>query len=103
VVRFSFVQPKQILEVYRLLCADQTVAYEKLCNWFDQQTQQGSDMRVYDELLKSAVSAIVSTFKRRSLSQLQLSRSAVLADTKQQVQDMTDFELITWLVIQHEQ
>ncbi len=103
VVRFSFVQPKQILEVYRLLCADQTVAYEKLCDWFDERTQQGSDMSAYDELLKSAVSSIVGTFKKRSLSQLQLSRSAVLTDTKQQVQDLTDFELITWLVIQHEQ
>ncbi len=102
-VRFSFVQPKQILEVYRLLCVEKTVPYEALCDWFDDETNQGAEMSQYDALLKVAVSAIVGTFKTRSLSQLQSSRSAVLIDAKQQVQETTDFELITWLVIKDEQ
>ena len=101
-VRYSFAQPKQILEVYRLLCAEQTVPYDKLCDWFDRQTQQGSDMGIYNELLEKAVNSIVQTTRRRERSQLQISRGAVLTDVQKQVRDTTDFELITWLVIHNE-
>src|SRR5208282_1845653 len=31
-VRFTFAQPKQILEIYRLLCSGKTSAYAELCN-----------------------------------------------------------------------
>lgn len=100
VVRYTFAQPKQILEIYRLLCTDRPTPYEQLCNLFDQQTKQGSDMTQYNTLLQAAIASISNTFKRRSLSQLQSSRSAVLLDQRQQVTDTTEFELITWLVIQ---
>lgn len=101
VVRFTFAQPKQILEIYRLLCAEKTTPYEQLCNLFDQQTRHGNDMSVYNELLQAAI-ASVSTFRKRALSNLQASRSAVLIDARNQVEKTTDFELITWLVIQNE-
>jgi SNF2 family DNA or RNA helicase len=99
VVRYTFAQPKQILEIYRLLCAERTIPYEQLCNLFDQETSHGNDMTRYNDLLQAAVTSISSTFKRRSLAQLQSSRSAVLPDQRQQVTETTDFELITWLVI----
>jgi SNF2 family DNA or RNA helicase len=102
VVRFTFAQPKQILEIYRLLCAEKTTPYEQLCNLFDQKTRHGNDMGFYNELLQAAIASIVSTFRKRSLSNLQSSRSAVLMDTRSQVEKTTDFELITWLVIQNE-
>ncbi|PSB18685.1 ATP-dependent helicase [Phormidesmis priestleyi ULC007] len=102
VVRFTFAQPKQILEIYRLLCAEKTTPYEQLCNLFDQQTCQGNDMSVYSELLQAAIASIVTTFRKRSLSNLQSSRSAVLIEVQSQVEKTTDFELITWLVIQNE-
>ncbi|MBW4523521.1 MAG: DEAD/DEAH box helicase family protein [Scytolyngbya sp. HA4215-MV1] len=101
VVRFTFIQPKQILEIYRLLCAEKTTPYEQLCNLFDQQTSHGNDMSVYNELLQAAIASIVSTFRKRTLSNLQSSRSAVLMDARSQIEKTTDFELITWLVIKN--
>jgi len=101
-VKQTFAQPKQILEIYRLLCAEQMVPDDRLCDWFDQQTNQGNDMAVYDGLLEKAVNSIVQTVRRRERSQLQMSRSAVLSDVQKQVKDTTDFELITWLVIHNE-
>jgi superfamily II DNA or RNA helicase len=100
-VRHTFAQPKQILEIYRLLCTEKTLPYDKLCDWFNQQTNQGNDMTVYNDLLEKAVSSIVQTTRRRERSHLQMSRSAVLTDVQKQVKDTTDFELITWLVIQN--
>lgn len=99
VVRYTFAQPKQILEIYRLLCVEKTTPYEELCNLFDQETNNGSDMRHHSELLKEAVDSIAHTFRKRTVTGLLSGRSAVLPDASQQVSTTTEFELITWLII----
>jgi SNF2 family DNA or RNA helicase len=98
-VRLTFAQPKQILEIYQLLCAGCTVPYEELCNLFDRQTNNGFDMSLYNDLLKRAVDSIVGIYNKRLIGHLLSSRSAVLVDQAHQVKATTDFELITWLVI----
>ena len=67
-VRFGFAQPKQILEMYRLLCAGKTAAYDALCQIFDAETKTGSDMSKYNALLETAVQSIARTFQRRSFT-----------------------------------
>ena len=99
VVRYTFAQPKQILEIYRLLCVQKTVPYEVLCNLFDQETKNGSDMDHYSELLRKAVDSIAHTFKKRTLTGLLSGRRGVLPDVNKQVSATTDFELVTWLII----
>ncbi len=99
VVRFTFAQPKQALEVFRQLCTGKTTPYEDLCNLFDQQTRNGSDMAQYNDLLKATVDSIAGTFKKRLASNLLSGRGAVLVDQERQAGETTDFELITWLVI----
>lgn len=99
IVRYSFAQPKQILDIYRLLCAEQARPHEALCNLFDQETNNGKEMGRYNDLLTSAVKSIEHTFKKRVVAQLQSGRGALLPTREQQVHEQTDFELITWLVI----
>lgn len=98
-VRYNFAQPKQILEILRLLCADKTIPYESLCNLFDQQTDNAKDMSIYDSLLDAAVRAIAGSFKRRSVGQLISGRNGILPDRNKQVTSSDDFELITWIII----
>jgi len=98
-VRFGFAQPKQILDIYRILCSGKAEAYGQLCNLFDQQTNHGSDMKVYDTLLRKAVDSLAATFRKRAASGLQSGRGFVLPDAKEQVHEKTDLELVTWLVI----
>jgi SNF2 family DNA or RNA helicase len=98
-VRFGFAHPKQILEIFRLLCSGQTEPHRSLCNVFDQETGDGKDMRVYDVLLKKAVDSIAATFRKRAASGLQSGRSFVLPNQEDQVHEKTDLDLVTWLVI----
>jgi len=103
VVRFTFAQPKQILEIFRLLCRDQTQAYHSLCHLFDKQTNNGENMSVYNDLLQGAVDSITRTFQKRLASNLFKSgKGAVMPEQKKQVTSKTDFDLITWLVIKDE-
>jgi hypothetical protein len=98
-VRFGFAQPKQILEMYRTLCAGRTVAYDDLCGLFDQMTHDGSEMSTYTELLEKAVDSIVHTYKTRAAGALLAGRGGRIVPQSQQITHATDFELITWLVI----
>jgi SNF2 family DNA or RNA helicase len=98
-VRYTFAQPKQILELFRALCSGQAQPNESLCNLFDQETKNGEDMTRYTDLLNRAVQSIASTFRRRMVTGLQSGRSFVVPEQQAQAQEATEFELITWLVI----
>ena len=98
-VRFGFAQPKQILEIFRTLCAERATPYQALCDLFDTRTQDGADMSAYSRLLDQAIAAITGSFRRRMGAQLTLSRGGVLPEQQKQVAQASDFELITWLVI----
>ncbi len=99
VVRFTFTHPKQILEIFRMLCTGKTKPFEDLCRQFDSETQNGNDMKQYSDLLKMAVKSIAQTFSRRATDQLFNSRSAILPPKDAFIDEETEFELITWLVI----
>ena len=98
-VRYGFAHPKQILGIYRELCAGKAAPYEALCTLFDQETQDGKSMAAYNTLLAKAVDSIAATFTKRVASGLQTARSFVIPNHNQQASETTDFELITWLVI----
>jgi hypothetical protein len=99
-VRFSFAQPKQILEIFRLLCGGKVAAYQQLCQLFDDRTKNGSDMSLYNRLLTSAVDSIAKTFQKRVAAGLQTGRDFIIPDHQPRENETTDFELVTWLVIQ---
>ncbi len=99
-VRFTFTQPKQILEMYRLLCADVKKPYDDLCTLFDQQTANGTDMTQYNDLLQRAVKSLSRTYQKRAVGNLISGRGGKLVKQQKQIRNITDFELITWLVIQ---
>jgi hypothetical protein len=102
-VRFSFAQPKQILDIYRILCSDNGDVHNELCNLFDQQTNHGSNMNDYNRLLSKALQSIESTFARRALTGLLGARSSVLPQASESPTSSGDeYELVTWLVIVNE-
>ena len=102
-VRFGFAHPKQILDIYRILCSGKAEAYSQLCNLFDQETNHGNAMAAYDTLLQKAVNSLSATFRKRAATGLQSSRGFVLPNAQEQIHEKTDLELVTWLVIKSDQ
>ena len=98
-VIYNFAQAKQILSVFKSLCLGVQTAYKDLCQLFDQQTQDGRDMTSYNALLKQAIAQISAAFQQREIAHLQTGRGAKLLDISQRVNEQTDFNLVTWLVI----
>ncbi len=56
-------------------------------------------MSKYTDLLEKSVGAITKSYKERSKAKLTLDRNAVIAPRDKQIEKISDFELITWLVI----
>jgi hypothetical protein len=98
-VRFNYTNAKQILEIYRLMCQGRKEPYEKLCELFNTETGDGEEMDKYTELLKKAVDTICHVFKKRMNQKLTSDRGALLIPQSKQVNDMDNFELVTWLII----
>lgn len=98
-VRYNFTSPKQILEIARTLCQGKTEPYARLCELFDAQTTNGSDMSHYSGLLDRAVHAITTQFSRKNVGNLFSGRDGKLLDAGKRARTGNDFELVTWLVI----
>ena len=102
-VRYNFTAPKQVLDIFRALCQGKTEPYTELCKLFDADTQHGQDMNAYSALLDKTVAAIVAQFTRKNAANLFTGRGGKLMDATRAVKNNSDFELITWLVIQPSQ
>lgn len=98
-VRFNYTNAKQILEIYRLLCQGKTEPYQALCEIFNNETEHGQKMDKYANLLKTAVEEISRVFKKRGTQKLLSDRSALIIPKAKQINEMDNFELITWLVL----
>lgn len=98
-VRYNYVNAKQILEIYRLMCQNRRLPYEELCELFNEETKHGEDMTKSSELLNKAVIEISSVFRKRNSVKLTSDRSALLIPTSKQINETNNFELVTWLVI----
>jgi hypothetical protein len=66
---------------------------------FDQETQAGNNMDLYNTLCEGSIAA---TFSKRVASGLQTGRFFVIPNRNEQANETTDFELIPWLVIKAE-
>ncbi len=98
-VRFNYTHAKQILEIYRLMCQGRKAPYEKLCEIFNTETNNGEKMDGYTVLLKKAVDEIIRIFKKRGNQRLTSDRSALLIPVSKQLNEMENFELVTWLIV----
>ncbi len=95
----TFVQAKKILEIFKTACYGKTKAFQELCDIFDAATDNGKNMKVYDELLQKAMKATLESFNKREAVSLTKSRSAMITAKSEKATNKEDFELITWLVI----
>ena len=99
-VRFNYTHAKQILEIYRLMCQGIKFPYEKLCELFNVETNNGEQMDAYTELLKKAVDEVIRIFKKRGNQKLTSDRGGLLIPPAKQLHEMENFELLTWLIVE---
>jgi hypothetical protein len=98
-LEYGYTNPKQILDVYRSLCAGKKEPLEELCKQFDRETEDGKNMESYNKLIKSAIDSIVGKVKKANFANLGYGGTGKLEKESNLPTKAEDFELITWLVI----
>ena len=88
-----------ILERFSTLCVGKTTPDRDLCDWFNQETDNGNDMTIYEMLIDTALNSIREEYNRKVNDQLDASPDAPLPIADSQITEKTEFELVTWLVI----
>lgn len=102
-VRFTFVNAKEMLSLFRDLCRGKTEPWQELCDLFDEETQNGHAMELYEVLLVKAVRATVEALKKKVGGTILIDPLAKIPTSKERIQALDDFELVTWLVVKNEQ
>ena len=98
-VSIGFTNPKSVLEGFSRLCVGKTNHDQDLCNWFNEETDNGNDMTIHEILIDTALNSIREAYNRKVNDQLDASADALLPTADSQITEKTEFELVTWLVI----
>ena len=89
--------PKHLLDTLRLLCKGRSQPDLSLCHSFNKECRDGSDMRIYSDLLGKAIANMVETKEDSDIDSLFKAggTSALLNN----LGGLSDFELICFLVV----
>lgn len=96
-VIYNHLQPKQILDIMKYLCRSESEPIKELCEVFNDETDNGRNMKKYNELLGKAIESII-TVKEDSDIDAFLQGSNV-DFIKGKAKGLDDFELISFIVI----
>ena len=101
-IRYGCGSARNILMAFEAAAAGQTKPITRLCQRFDQETQNGRRMDRYETLLSACIAQIRQAHHRRQAAGLGRSGDAgfKLPRASETPRGTRDFELVTWLVIQ---
>ncbi|KKZ14274.1 MAG: hypothetical protein TH68_05395, partial [Candidatus Synechococcus spongiarum 142] len=101
VIRYGCGGARNILMTFEAAAAGQTQPITRLCQRFDQETQNGRRMEHYETLLRDCIAQIRQAHHRHQATGLGRSGDAdfQLARASEAPRSARDFELVTWLVI----
>lgn len=95
-VLLNFIQSKKILDIYKKICLGENTLFPDLINEFNRETNNAKDMSKFTNFLEKTVENIVGKEEEKGLDSLFSFGETVLNNS---VQNMDDFELISFLVI----
>ena len=98
-VSVGLTNPKRVLEAFNSLCVGKDSPNQNLCQWFNEITVYGDDMTDYESLIDDALDAIRYHYDEKLNTEILSNSKFMIPTADEQVDESTDFELITWLVI----
>jgi len=91
---------KRLLDLVRVSCKGQSEPLQALCRLFNQQTDEGRNMKAYSDLLSNAIRSMIEVKEKKDLDSLfSGGKTTALLDT---IAGLDDFELIAFLVVLEE-
>ncbi len=100
-IRYGCSNARQALQAFESAASGKTRPLQELCDRFDRETKQGKEMSRYDSLLNDVMSHVRQREAATAATSLGRDgpRDFMLPKTSESPKDLTDFELITWLIL----
>ena len=100
-IRYGCANTRQVLDLFESATVGKVDSLQDLCIQFDTETQNGENMALYNGLLKAVINHISrahTTTQIRGMG-IEGTRGFKLTPKSKAPRDISDFELVTWLVI----
>ena len=101
-IRYGCGNARQVLDLFENATKGKTAAIQTLCLQFDQETDHGKKMDLYNKLLENVITHITGSHKKTQTKNLKMGaggKGFKLPKASETPKDSDDFELITWLII----
>mgnify|MGYP000976444378 CR=1 FL=1 len=95
-ILLNFIQSKKILDIYKKVCSGENELYPDLIKEFNEETNNAKDMSKFTDFLEKTVENIVGKEEEKGIESLFSFDKTTL---NKSIQNMDDFELISFLVI----
>ena len=101
-IRYGCANAKQILDLFEASTVGKSDTSSELCLQFDQETQHGKNMGIYNKLLNAVIAHITRAHQKTQTKSIARdgTRGFRVPIASQSPKDSSDFELVTWLIIQ---
>lgn len=96
-VLVDHLEPKELLDNFRLLSRGKTEADLELCYLFNQETDDGKDMSQYSSLLEDAILSIIEVKNESEIDSFLSGKE--ISFLSEYIEGLDDFELISFLVV----
>ena len=96
-VKLCFLSAKKILDYYKKLCSGKNEVIKELVDEFNDETKNGTNMRVYSELLERAVENLLG--KKQEIGVSSLFSKGGTTTQNNLLGGVDDFELISFLIL----
>lgn len=96
-VILDHLSPKEMLDRLRFLCRGKKEPIKELCDEFNKQTKDGSNMKLFSKLLGDAITSIINVKDESDIDSFLSGKQISFLSNK--ITGLNDFELICFLVI----
>ena len=88
--------PKRLLDLMRFACKGKSVPYKELCKIFNEETNDGKNMKAVSQLLSGAIDSIMDQNEQSDLDDFLNGKDSF---STVQSSGLDEFELISFLVV----
>ena len=96
-VSMNYNNTKRIMDYYKKLCSGVTVIFDDLIEEFNDETDDGTNMKKYSNLLRISIEDLLGKKKEEGVQSLFSKGGTVTVDSSGDI--LEDFELVTFLIV----
>lgn len=96
-VEINYINSKKIMDIYKKLCSKKTETFDELVNKFEEETDNGKNMKEYSKLLKKTIENTLG--KKQETGVKSLFTKGGTNPIKNDIDGIEEFELVTFLIM----